>query len=59
MASGNSGSPPSELEKVSTVIARSLAHLCLQNTEIKGRGILEKAEFLSALGLPFADEPEG
>jgi len=55
MASGNSGSPPSELEKISTVIARSLAYLCLQNTEIKGRTILEKAEFLSALGLPFAD----
>lgn len=55
MASGNSGNPGSELEKVCTVIARSLAFLCLQNTSVKGGSVLEKAEFLSALGLPFAD----
>jgi len=52
MASGN---PGSELEKVCTVIGRSLAYLCLQNSEAKDRTVLEKAEFLSALGLPFAD----
>jgi hypothetical protein len=55
MASGNSGNPASELEKVCTVIGRSLAFLCLQNSEAKNRTVLEKAEFLSALGLPFAD----
>jgi hypothetical protein len=55
MASGNSGTPASELEKVCTVIGRSLAFLCLQNSETKNRTVLEKAEFLSALGLPFAD----
>ena len=55
MASGNSGSPVSELEKLCIVIGRSLAFLCLQNSEAKGRTVLEKAEFLSALGLPFAD----
>jgi hypothetical protein len=54
MASG-SGDPASELEKVCTVIARSLAFLCLQNSKAKTRTVLEKAEFLSALGLPYAD----
>jgi hypothetical protein len=47
--------PASELEKVCTVIGRSLAFLCLLNSEVKNRTVLEKAEFLSALGLPFAD----
>jgi hypothetical protein len=47
--------PASELEKVCTVIARSLAFLCLQNSEAKTRTVLEKADFLSALGLPYAD----
>ena len=55
MASGTSGNPASELEKVCTVIGRSLAFLCLQNTSVKDGSVLEKAEFLSALGLPFAD----
>jgi hypothetical protein len=55
MASESSGNPVSELEKVCTVIGRSLAFLCLQNSEAKSRTMLEKAEFLSALGLPFAD----
>ena len=55
MASGNSGNPMSELEKVCTVIGRSLAFLCLQNSEAKSRTTLEKAEFLSGLGVPFAD----
>jgi hypothetical protein len=36
-------------------MGRSLAFLCLQNSEIKNRTVFEKAEFLSALGLPFAD----
>ena len=55
MASANSGKPVSELEKVCTVIGRSLAFLCLQNSEVKNSTVLKKAEFLSALGLPFAD----
>jgi hypothetical protein len=55
MVAGNSGSLASELEKVFAVISRSLAFLCLQNSEAKDRTLLEKAEFLSALGLPFAD----
>ena len=55
MASGNSVTPPSELGMAWTVIGRSLAFLCLQNSEAKNRTVLEKAEFLSALGLPFAD----
>jgi hypothetical protein len=55
MASGNLGSPASELEKVCTVIGRSLAYLCLQNSEAKDRTLVEKAKFLSALGLQFAD----
>lgn len=55
MASRATSNPPSELEKVCTVIGRSLAFLCLQNTSVKDGSVLEKAEFLSALGLPFAD----
>jgi hypothetical protein len=55
MASGNSGNPVSELEKVCAVIGRSLAFLCLQNTSVKDGTVLEKAEFLSGLGLPSAD----
>lgn len=44
-----------ELEKVATVIARSLAFLCLQNTSAKDGTLLEKAQFLSGLGLPYDD----
>jgi len=55
MASGNSGTPASELEKIGTVIARSLAFLCLQNTPAKDGTVLQKAEFLSGLGLPFGE----
>lgn len=55
MASGNSGNPVSELDKACTVIGRSLAFLCLQNTDVKNSTILEKAQFLSALGVPFVD----
>ncbi len=52
MASDNQAS---ELEKIGTVIARSLAFLCLQNTPAKDGTLLEKAQFLSGLGLPFED----
>lgn len=55
MASGNSGNPVSELEKIGTTIARSLAFLCLQNTSAKDGTLLEKAEFLSGLGLSFGE----
>jgi hypothetical protein len=51
----NSGSPESELEKIGTVIARSLAYLCLQNSEVKNQTVLEKAKFLGGFGIPFAD----
>ncbi len=55
MASKNSGNPASELEKIGTVIARSLAFLCLQNTSAKDGTLLEKAEFLNGHGLPSSD----
>ncbi len=51
----NSGNPESELEKIGTVIARSLAYLCLQNSEVKNQTVLERANFLGGLGIPFAD----
>jgi hypothetical protein len=54
----NSGNPVSELEKIGIVIGRSLAFLCPQNTPIKDGTVLEKAEFLSGLGIPFADAAE-
>lgn len=44
-----------ELERVATVIARSLAFLCLQNTSAKDGTLLQKAQFLSGLGLPYHD----
>lgn len=44
-----------EWEKVTTVIARSLAFLCLQSSSAKEGTLLERAQFLSGLGLPFAD----
>jgi hypothetical protein len=52
MALGDSGS---ELEKACTIIGRSLAFLCLIQSPLKDGSVLKKAEFLSALGLPFAD----
>ena len=45
----------SEMEKIGTVIARSLAFLCLKNSDVKEGTLLEQANFLSGLGLPYAD----
>jgi hypothetical protein len=39
----------------SAVIARSLAFLCLQNSDLKDKSLLEQARFLEKLGLPLAD----
>jgi hypothetical protein len=55
MAFGVSGQAGSEWEKVATIIGRSLAFLCLQSTSAKDGTLLEKARFLSSLGLPFRD----
>jgi hypothetical protein len=55
MAFGVSGQGGSEWEKVATVIGRSLAFLCLQSTPAKDGTLLEKARFLSGLGLPYGD----
>jgi len=55
MANGVSHPDGSEWIKVATVISRSLAFLCLQYTDFKDGSVLEKAEFLSSLGLPYAD----
>ncbi len=52
MASDN---PASEIEKIGTVIARSLAFLCLQNAPAKDGTLLERVQFLSGLGLPYSD----
>lgn len=45
----------SEWEKVATVISRSLAFLCLQYAPAKDGSVLEKADFLRSLGLPYSD----
>jgi len=55
MATGDAGS---EMEKVGTVISRALAFLCLQQTNAREGTLLEKARFLSGLGLPYADAAE-
>lgn len=52
MALGGNGS---EWEKIGTVVSRSLAFLCLQNTPAKEGTLLDKARFLSGLGLPLGD----
>ncbi len=43
--------PASELETIGTVIARSLAFLCLQNSGAKDGTLQEKGQFLTGLGL--------
>ena len=45
----------SEWERVAVVIGRSLAFLCMQSTSAKEGTLLQKAEFLSGLGLDYAD----
>jgi hypothetical protein len=52
MTTGDAGS---EMEKIGTIIARALAFLCLQQTNAREGTLLEKARFLSGLGLPYAD----
>jgi len=56
MAIGTSGQAGTELEKAAIVIGRSLAFLCLQATPLMKEGtLLQKAQFLSGLGLTFDD----
>src|SRR4029077_12888084 len=55
MALGVSNQNESEWQKVATVLSRSLAFLCLQYTPAKDGGVLEKADFLRSLGLPYSD----
>jgi hypothetical protein len=58
MALGNPTQAGSEWEKVATVIGRSLAFLCLQSTSLKEGTMLQKAQFLSGLGLSYRDSAE-
>ena len=55
MPIGNSTQSGSEWVKTGTIIGRSLAFLCLQSTSIKEGTLLQKAEFLSGLGLAYED----
>jgi hypothetical protein len=55
LAFGATGAEGANWEKVATVIGRSLAFLCLQYTSAKDGTMLERAEFLRALGLPYSD----
>lgn len=50
-----SGQARPEWEKVATVISRSLAFLCLQYTATKDGTMLQKADFLRSLGVPYSD----
>jgi hypothetical protein len=58
MPFGNSPQARSEWERVATIIGRSLAFLCLQSTSAKEGTLLQKARFLSGLGLAFGDAAE-
>jgi hypothetical protein len=58
MESGMAGDSASEIQKISTVIARSLAFLCLQNTDMKNGTVLEKSQFLIGLGLSNTEAAE-
>ena len=55
MSFGGSEQAGSEWERVGTIIGRSLAFLCLQSTSAKEGTLLQKANFLSGLGLPYED----
>jgi hypothetical protein len=56
MAIGTSGQAGTELEKAAIIIGRSLALLCLQAAPLMKEGtLLQKAQFLSGLGLTFDD----
>jgi hypothetical protein len=55
MSNGAPGPGQADWYKVATVLSRSLAFLCLQQTAVKDGGVLEKAEFLRSLGLPYGD----
>ena len=55
MPNGTSGHNEPEWQKVATVLSRSLAFLCLQYTPAKDGSVLEKADFLRSLGLPYSD----
>jgi hypothetical protein len=55
MLNGAPGQSDVDWYKVATIISRSLAFLCLQQTPVKDGGVLEKAEFLRGLGLPYGD----
>lgn len=58
MPFGTSSHVGSEWERAATIIGRSLAFLCLQSTSAKEGTLLQKAQFLSGLGLPFGDAAE-
>jgi hypothetical protein len=55
MSNGAPGPGEAEWFKVATIFGRSLAFLCLQQTSVKDGAVLEKAEFLRGLGLPYSD----
>lgn len=55
MELGVSDQNESGWEKVATVLSRSLAFLCLQYVPAKDGSVLEKADFLRSLGLPYSD----
>jgi hypothetical protein len=50
-----SGDPGSQMEKIGTVVARSLAFLCLQETDVNKGTLLQRARFLAGLGLPYGE----
>jgi hypothetical protein len=50
--------PGSEWERVVSIVGRSLAYLCLQNSDKKSAMLLEKAQFLMGLGLSQSDAAE-
>lgn len=55
MGLGNTQLGGSEWERVAVVIGRSLAFLCMQSTSVKEGTLLQKADFLSGLGLEYVD----
>jgi|HubBroStandDraft_6_1064221.scaffolds.fasta_scaffold1091160_2 hypothetical protein len=50
--------PSSEWERVASIVGRSLAYLCLQNSDKNAGTLLEKSKFLMGLGLSQSDAAE-
>jgi hypothetical protein len=50
--------PGTEWERLVSIVGRSVAYLCLENSDRKNGTLLEKSQFLMGLGLSRSDTAE-